>query len=192
MKLLIPVLLLFASSAQALQADRFECTVSLKDYDTNQVVEHVQEFDMARISLSASPAPDIRLTGSRTSMRLSLDLPNAVVNSDVVFYYKHAVRLDDSLKPVDARQFACVAIGMRRCAKPAGTDPNCYDTEIPQVVCKEPKNPFDPLSGWTPTSLIGGVPMFNDRGSGSATAESVQGNSRVVTILNCKFKGTYW
>ncbi|MFS4460701.1 hypothetical protein [Bdellovibrio sp. HCB2-146] len=190
MKLLIPVLLLFASSAQALEADRFECKVTLKDYETNQVVEQVQEFDMARQSLSASPSPDVRMTAARTTMQASLERKDTIVKTNIAFYYKHAVKLDATGKPVDARQFACVGISLGKCTKHGS--PKCGDSDTPQVICKEPRDPFDSATGWTPTKLIDGVPMFTDRGSGDATAETTDGTSRVVTIFSCKYKGTYW
>lgn len=62
--------LVLSSTSHALVADKFKCRLEIKDLGSNVSAKEEKDFFIARLPLSASPAPDVRLTASQTTDRL--------------------------------------------------------------------------------------------------------------------------
>lgn len=185
-------LIFYAGASQALVSDSFSCTLKITDLESQTSTQQQQNFFVARLPLSFSPSPDVRITTGETQSRLRLETKKADLIANVNFYYKHAVKNDASGSPVEARQFSCIGIGGGYCPKRAsGNGPiPCYDSE---VACMEFPDPFDPAQGWTPTSLISGVPAFDDRVLSATRASITDDTGRTVGTINfdCKYRGSF-
>lgn len=192
MKTLWPLLavLMMVSTSHALISDRFSCKIKIIDTVTSTSSEQQQDFFVARLPMSASPSPNIRLTTGQSKMRLSLDSPKAILSANVNFYYKHAVRLDEIGVPVEARQMSCVGLLGGYCSKHGGDMKLCGEG---QVGCMDSFDPFDPVKGWSPTSLVENMPIFNERALGPMLAVINDDAGTEVGKINfeCKYQGTF-
>lgn len=192
MKTLLPLLalILMSSTSHAVIADRFSCKMKITDRSTGASTEKEQDFYVARIPLSTSPAPDVRLTAGQTQTKLALETPKATMSAHVNFYYKHAVKIDSAGNSTEARQMSCMGLSGSYCPKNGTGLQLCSDGV---VQCMEFSDPFDPVKGWNPTSLIGNMPAFNERALGAITAIIRDDNSQDVGTINfeCKYQGSF-
>jgi hypothetical protein len=182
--------LFLARPAHALVADKFDCVLELSDAASGATAKTDKQFFVARLPLSSSPAPDVRLTAGQTTERLLLDLPTASFGANLNFYYKHALRIDANGKPLEARQLTCVGLTGDFCAKGKTGLQICSEAS---VACIEPPNPFDVKNGWSMTTLFDGVPAFNEQKLGAKATLITDGAGKMVgtVTLNCQFLGTY-
>ena len=187
---LLPLGLFLAHPAHALVADKFHCVLELSDAASKATAKEDREFFVARLPLSASPAPDVRLTAGQTTERLLLDLPTANFGANLNFYYKHALKIDANGNALEARQLTCVGLTGNFCAKDHTGMQICSEAT---VACMEPPNPFDVKNGWSMTTLFDGVAAFNEQTLGAKATSITNGAGKMVgTVqLNCQFLGTY-
>lgn len=184
--------LVVSSTSHALVADKFKCRLEVKDLGSKTSAKEEKDFFIARLPLSASPAPDVLLTASQTTESLTLDTPKAEFGANLNFYYKHAVRIDANGNPLEARQLTCIGLTGNYCEKSSGGG-GIHTCSSSMVACMEPQNPFDPNNDWSPTGLIGGIPTFNEQTLGPATAtiSDDNGNSVGVVNLSCQYMGSF-
>lgn len=178
--------------SQALTTDKFSCTLSVIDLKSKISTKTEKELFMARIPISASPSPDVRVTGSQINESLSLKIGAIQLTAQLNFYYKHAVKLGENGQPLEARQLTCMALSGGYCDTSEG-DGDYVLCGINMFVCAEPEDPFEPNNGWTITGLIHGIPSFNEQTLGPATY-NISNNKREVVgraDVSCQYKGTY-
>lgn len=183
--------LVMSSTSHAVVADKFKCRLEVKDLGSAASAKEEKDFFIARLPLSASPAPDVRLTASQTTESLTLDTPKAQFGANLNFYYKHAVKIDANGTPLEARQLTCIGLTGNYCEKSGGGGLQICSSSM--VACMEPQNPFDPNNGWSPTGLISGVPTFNEQTLGPATATITDDNGNNVGTVNlsCQYMGSF-
>lgn len=191
--LLATMALIISGSAHALVSDRFKCTMALEDPNSGNTAKQEQEFNITRLSLSASPAPDVRITGGNADSKLHLLQKEMDLSANIQLYYQHAVRLDPNGKPVEARQVTCLNIGYSYCKKqdpPPGT-PNigCFGMQSKCYVGL----PYDPNHPWDQVDLINDVPAFNLRAELSTDYNGTDEQGKVLSRINvvCQYMGTY-
>ncbi len=187
-------------SSHALVADGFKCAMVIQDKTSDASTRQKMEFFIARLPLSASPAPDVRLSAGISNQSLSLEKENAKLSAHLNFYYKHAIKLDSNGTPVDARQFTCIGLSATYCSKSGdrserGRDPgdihSCSDFAIS---CMDHGDPFSDENGWSRTNLVDGEPTFNEQGLARETLTSIRdknGTEMGTVKLTCQYTGSY-
>lgn len=185
--------LAISSTSHAVVADRFRCTLEVKELVSEISTKVEKMFFIARLPLSASPAPDVRLTASQISESLILQTPQAKLSGDLNFYYKHAVKIDMNGVPLEARQLSCISLTGGYCKKPVGDEDTLYPCSASMIACMEPYNPFDPNNGWSPTGLVDGIPTFNQQTMAPVTynISDYNGNNVGVVNLSCQYMGSF-
>jgi hypothetical protein len=186
-KFLAILILMTPWMSHAVVADSFSCKLEIQDKKGHETSQEFK-FQMMRLPLSTSPAPDVRMTGSSMEFRHSLNTPDFGLYANLTFYYNHAMKIDGTGKVLEARQKTCMALSVTACSKKDDLN-MCSNSTF---ACM-PTPPFDPVKGWGKVGLIGGVPTFQERDLSSTTAEIQDQDGTVVgtAILNCEFKGTY-
>ncbi len=184
-------LLVMCSASHALVADKFKCQIELKDTVSHTSAKIDKDFFIARLPLSASPSPDVRLTAGGAIESLALSTPKAKLSANLNFYYKHAVRLDEHGTTLEARQLTCVALTGSYCEKSDDGGLTLCGGGLAR--CFESLNPFDPIKGWSPTALIDGMPKFNEQTFGPATTPIQDKNGNQVGSVNfqCQLLGSF-
>lgn len=184
--------LVMSSTSHALVADKFKCTLEIKDYGSKASTKEDKDFFIARLPLSASPAQDVRLTASQTLETLTLGTTKAEFSANLNFYYKQAVKVDVNGNPLEARQLTCIGLTGNYCEK-SGSGGGIQYCMTSAIACSEPPNPFDPNNGWSPTRLVDGIPAFNEQTLGPATAIISDDNGKSVGVvnLNCQYMGSF-
>ncbi len=178
--------------SHALVADKFKCSIEIKDYDTQATIKQAQEFFVARIPLSASPAPDVRMTAGQTLQGLTLRTAKANFGASLNFYYRHATKIDAIGSSTDARQLTCLGLSGDYCEHGSSDEINVCSTSV--VACFESTDdPFDPDFGWPPSTVSNGIPSFNESDLVPKTQiiRNDQGIAKGVINLNCRFMGTF-
>ncbi|MGZ3775179.1 MAG: hypothetical protein ACXVCN_15750 [Bdellovibrio sp.] len=184
------LIMAFSGASQALVSDHFLCTLKIEDFVSKESTEQQQDLFITRIPLNSSPAADVRITAGQTTTALTLDTRNAVVTANVNFYYKHAVKTDASGNLLEARQTTCVGITGHYC-ETSKEDPH-HSCATSSIACLVSQDPFNPLTGWGSVSIIDGIPTFNEKGLGLATATlSNNGVQAGIISFDCKYAGTY-
>ena len=180
---------MLTSTSHAVLSDKFKCTFEIKDLISKVSSKVDKEFFVARLPLSASPSPDIRLTAGQVSERFTLNTPQAEFGANLNFYYKHAIKNDANGKITDARQLTCVGLVGDYCEKSSGLHLCGSGT----VSCKEPQDPFDQINGWTQTTFLGLIPMFNQQTLAPRTTNIHDDNGNNVGVVNltCQYMGSY-
>jgi len=180
--------------AQALVADSFECKLKITDSISAETDEQRLYFNIARLPLSRSPAPDVRITTGTSSFDNNFRTQKYTITTSASLYYSHAVKVNSNGQVQDARQKTCVIISGSACSKSGGT-PNapCF---IFQAYCPQSihdSDPFDPASGWSQIATSGNEPLFQERDLTTATQKIYDENKNAVgeATFSCKFRGTY-
>ena len=178
----------FSFNSQAMTVDRFQCELTIRDVGTNQSTRETKNFDIARVPLSISPAADIRLTAGQSVESLRFSTSAGTVVANLNFYFKHAVRVDSSGVPLEARQLTCVGLSANYCPKSSKIE-ICDNAT---VTCLEPAKPFDVKNGWSPSVLNNGIPGFNEQtlNPSNLTITSSDGTSATV-VSSCVHTGTF-
>ena len=190
------IALLLASTSHALVADRFKCSIEIKDLISENTSKQDKDFFIARLPVShvtppgTNPPSDMIFTVGRTTERMTLDTPNATFGANLNFYFKHVVRSNPD-GSVEARQRTCVGLTGDYCKR--GRDNHIGHCSDMQVACMESSNPFDPNVGWAPTSVVAGIPTFNEQTLAPATRNITDSDGKTVGTVNlaCKFLGSY-
>lgn len=183
--------LVVSSTSHAVIADRFKCTLELKDLGSQISTKEDKDFFIARLPLS--PEENVRLTASQATETLTLQTPKAELTANLNFYYKHAVKIDANGNPLEARQMTCIGLTGDYCEKSRSGDANIGTCSTSMIACLEAEDPFDPNSGWSPTGLIGGRPTFNEQTLGPATTMIDDDNGNIVGSVNldCRYMGSF-
>lgn len=175
--------------AQAVPADAFTCKLTILDQTTGNKNEQYLSFQVARLPLSASPAPDVRLTAGRAGWSDHLDTNKSTIYTTIGIDYTHATKIDSTGHVIDARQRSCISLSSSACNKnnPTGS------CSVSSYACSLAENPFDPVNGWSKVSFIGDLPAFQERDLSLVTANMEDETGKIVgrTTLDCTFKGTY-
>ena len=161
MKILVAVaLILFTSSVWATVVDSFSCELTLKDLVTRQKVQQKAQFDVARRPLSQSPYPGLYVTTGQASIRAEINNANSThtMTVDIDIDYNHAIKEGSDLS--EARQSFCLAPSTFYCPKTQKPE-QCVG--LGQVCGNWLVDPFDPQYGWTPVTIVDGVPIFDQR-----------------------------
>ncbi len=189
--LLILVTGLAPLTSYAVVADKFTCSIELKDFATKLSTKQDKDFFIARLPLAASPSPDVRMTAGKAFDNLTFNVGKGEYNATVNFFYKHALRMDEHGVPVEARQLTCVAPYGTYCDKSEGEGPFLCNSAA--LMCMDSDKPFDPEKGWSPTPLSGDTPAFNDKAIAATSQNIKDENGHTVGQLNvdCRFKGTF-
>jgi hypothetical protein len=177
--------------AHAIAADSFECRSWITDETTGDRREENYTFQTARLPLSRSPSPDVRITTGHMQGRGELDTKNNYIFSHLNFSYSHAVKLNSAGLVAEARQRTCVTFSVSACSK--GTGNNLKICSMGAVSCLQGADPFDPANGWSVVTTIDEHPMFQERDLVPASYPIKDENGKIVgqAYLDCKFKGTY-
>ncbi len=66
--------------------------------------------------------------------------------------------------------------------------------ERERSMCIFNSDPFDPIHGWTPISLIDGIPTFDESGFTPLVGPIMDenGQERGLFRLDCQYRGFYW
>ena len=190
--------LLASSQAHALATDKFQCRIVVAEDKSGASMSQSQDFFVARLPLSASPAPDVRLTAGTQYSETNLETENGKITTTLNMYYKHAVRLDSAANPVDARQLTCVSLTTNYCPKSKIPNGNNDDLEMCSILssaCLDSEDPFGDNDDWVKVSIIGGQPMFDERTLGNEQQQTVRdgsGNRVGLAKFACSYKGTYY
>ncbi len=180
--------------SHALVSDGFKCAMEIKDKTSAASTRQKMEFFIARLPLSASPAPDVRLTAGFSYQSLSLETKKAKLGAYLHFYYKHAVKLDANYTPIEARQLTCIDLATSHCPKGHGNGDDEIDIckDLSLTSCAEPRDPFDKDNGWARTTLIDGEPSFNEQSREIVTSIKDEKGTEVGTAkLTCQYTGSY-
>jgi hypothetical protein len=186
--------LVVSSTSHAVVADKFKCTLEVKDLESKASTKEEKDFFIARLPLSGSPAPHVRITAGETIEDLALSTPKGEISANLYLYYKHAVRTDVNGNPLEARQFTCIALTGSYCESSSGDGSGHNQScSIGAFACAEPPNPFDPDTGWSPTALFSGVPTFNEQTLGPSTTNisDDSGNTIGVASFSCRYLGSF-
>ena len=194
--LLTLIALCIASTSNALVADRFKCSLEIKDLVSNNTSKQDKDFFIARLPVSqitppgVNPIADVVFTAGRTMERMTLNTPEAKFGASLNFYFKHAVR-SDANGPVEARQLTCIGLTADYCKKGSGNGIGLCGEST--VACLESSNPFDPNKGWAQTSLFAGVPVFNEQTLAPTSRNITDDSGNIVGLVNlaCQYLGSY-
>lgn len=189
--LLILIATVAPVTSHALVADRFNCTMEIKAMGSKASAKQEKDFFVARLPLSESPSPDVRLTAGQTMDYLTLNTDKGEFSASLNFYFKHAVKLDANGVPTEARQLTCAGLYGSYCEWSTGDEPTVCSTGA--VACFDSNPPFDPSNGWSETSLSGGVPAFNEKmlAPVSQDIKDDKGNKVGLLSLSCQYKGSF-
>ena len=188
------VVLFIASTSNALVADRFKCSLEIKDFNSRNTSKQDKEFFIARLPTSpilppsVNPNPNVRLTAGQTTERMTLDTPEAKFGANLNFYFKHAVR-SDANGSLEARQLTCIGLSTDYCKHGSGLK-LCSERT---VRCMEPTNPFDPNNGWDQTTMFGPIPSFNEQALAPISRNITDDNRNIVGVVNlsCQYLGSF-
>lgn len=191
-RLITAVLLSVPLISQALTTDKFSCTLSVTDLKSKISTKAEKDLFIARLPMSASPSPDVRVTGGDISESLVLDLGSIQLSGELNFYFKHAIKMGLNGQPLEARQLTCMSLAGSYCDKTKG-DGDFVICSRSYLTCAEPADPFEPNNGWAIADLINGIPSFNEQTLGPATYNISNDSGVVVGVANviCRYKGTY-
>jgi hypothetical protein len=195
MEVLMKQFLIFAlfsvASVQswALVADRFRCEFTIEANGSALISKHRQDFAVARLPYKPhQPVPDVTFTQGSAPAAWMLHDESGEFLLNMNFYYNHALR--NTGGKTEARQFTCLTVSGTYCAK---GDQGC--TEL-NTMCGEysDPNPFDPIHGWTETSVQDGVPMFNARTLApiKITVSDLHAKLFGTAAVTCTHVGAYW
>ena len=190
------IALCLASTSNALVADRFKCSLEIKDFVSKNTSKQDKDFFIARLPVSqitppgANPDPDIVfITAGRTMESMTLDTPEAKFGANLNFYYKHAVRRGAN-GSLEARQLTCIGLTANYCKHGSGNGIGlCGETS---VACMESTNPFDPNNGWAQTTMFGPIPTFNEQVL-APTSRNIADGGNIVGVVNlsCQYLGSF-
>ncbi len=190
------VALFIASTSNALVADRFKCSLEIKDFVSKNKSKQDKDFFIARLPVSqitppgVNPTPDIFFTAGRTMERMTLNTSEAKFGANLNFYFKHAVR-SDANGSLEARQLTCIGLTADYCKHDSGNGIGlCGES---RVTCMESTNPFDPNNGWAPTTMLGPIPAFNEQALAPASRNITDDNGNIVGVVNlsCQYLGSF-
>ncbi len=187
---LIGLLAMISLQSHALVADRFKCALEIRDLDSRLSTKQEQEFFIGRLPLSASPASDVRITAGQTMASVKLNTTKAQLGANLNFYYKHATKINSNGVATEARQLTCIGLTGNYCEKYGGGLGLCSEMT---VACMEPNDPFNETNGWSPSTLIGGIPSFNEHSLSPViqTIKDDQGQEKGTIKLNCQYLGSF-
>jgi hypothetical protein len=191
-RILIGMALLLAGQAHALISDKFKCSLELKDNPSGQTLRQDQEFFVARLPLSASSSPQVRMTAGEIHSDAKLNMSDGQLSGGLGLYYKHALKLDASGNPLEARQTTCLTVSGTFCEFSGSRSSTPHSCGSMVSACLEPSDPFDPNYGWDQVALIEGFPTFHEKPMSRATViEDENGQPRGQATLNCQFMGSF-
>jgi len=173
--------------SHAVTADSFECSMTVKDDLTGESNTQSSSFQIARMPLSESPAPDVRLTAGQIKFNGSLVDKSRFLTASYGVTYNQAIRLDPTGHEIDPRQTACVTFDTSACTI---SSTRCLGIS---TACGMYENPYDPKYGWAPVPFAGGVPAFSDKILTPVTKDIEDENQKKVgtATVSCHYTGTY-
>lgn len=189
--LLALMALMIASTSNALVADKFKCSMEIKAVETRNSAKQEKEFFIARLpALPILPTPNVRLTVGRTQERMTLDTPAGEFGANLNFYFKHAVNTNPDIG-IEPRQFTCLGFSTDFC--PHGSGSGLQLCSQGQVACLESSDPFSTDNGWALTSMVIGIPAFNEKALAPVTHKIIDDQGKTVGVANlvCQYLGTY-
>lgn len=191
--IIITAALMLTATSHAVVAEKFKCTLEIKDTMSNTSTKEDKEFFVARVPLSESPSPNVRLTAGQMNERLTFNTAKAELGANLNFYYKHAVKIDSNGKTIEARQHTCVGLIGDYCEKSGNGSGQVIQCMSGTVACIESEDPFDPNIGWAKTSVYGSTPEFNSQALAPITSNITNDSGNVVGIVNmsCHYLGTF-
>ncbi len=188
--ILILMALCMTSTSNALIADKFRCSLEIKDFKSKNLSKQDKEIFIARLPTQSSD-PQIQFTIGQVFERLSLKTPTAELSANLNFYFKHAIKTHSS-GLTEARQLTCVALTTDYCER--GPGPGIVACSASSAMCMEPPYPFDLNLGWQKTLISAAGPVFNEQellAPITVDVKNDQGAIVGVANLNCKHKGTF-
>lgn len=193
-RLALAALALTASQgAHAIVADKFVCQISITDGDGRSMQQKTDLF-IARLPLSSSPSPDVRLTAATHLTTAELETPQAKTRANLKIDYTHAVKIDSNGHAMQAKQHSCITLTVNICPKRNGSGVQlCQDM---MLACFQPDDPFgsDPMQGWTTVGITpDGTPSFDEQRpiSYAETVTDDTGAHRATVVASCQYRGTY-
>ena len=180
----------FPFSANAAFFDSFVCNLELRDQKSGQVAKQELWFDVGRRSLSASPSPEIEMTGGFAGSTQSFELGEYTVGAGFSLGYTIATRTNSSGQ-VEALQSTCLAAtNISFCPKKEGRQ-GC--TSMAEG-CLQSGEPFKDPTGWTAMRVIDKTPFFEERTlhplRGVVTRNVADKSVVASYLITCQFKGT--
>lgn len=183
---IVSVIALWGSFSQAqVIADLFECSAKITDLKTNESAESVGIAAGNRIVTPTQQPANYEMTTAEAKLSLTLNGRSSTYKVDYNLHYGFAKRPIGS--PTEARQFVCNQVSLHSCQGSRCSSANESCVTLP--------DPFNPIYGWSMTSMIQNVPMFNEQLlrplDTIITVNENDPNGARVTVA-CKFKGTYF
>lgn len=178
--------------SQAIVADRFLCETRLTNESNSEMFVQRSEFSVARLPLSYSPAPNVRLTVGQLNLSQAFEGANdEYVDFNTNISYTHAVRLDASGTAVQAKEYLCAFINVGNCSP---KDPTCSS---PKGACNiagdDPFNTNNPNPIWADTQIVDGTPVLSPTaGVGNFKLIGRSNRDNIFTGTGtCTYLGTY-
>ncbi len=178
-------------------ADMFECRAQIVDLKTDDSAESVATTAGRRVVTpidfsTGLPYPS-GMEVSKAEAKVSLALNGKVNTYKVDFNLQYGFAKRHLPRPTEARQYVCNQVSLQRCTKGQnGEMGTCFATSS---MCLAIRDPFDPKYGWSETSLIQNVPVFNEKLlrplDTIVPIDQNDPNGAHVTV-SCKFQGTYY
>lgn len=183
---IVSVIALWGSFSEAqVIADLFECNAKITDLKTNESAESVGIAAGNRIVTPTQQPTNFEMTTAEAKLSLTLNGRSSTYKVDYDLHYGFAKRPLGS--PIEARQFICHQVSLESCQGNSCSAAN--------NTCVTFLDPFDPKYGWSTTSMIQNVPMFNEQllrpFDTIIPVDENDPNGARVTV-SCKFKGTYF
>lgn len=187
--LLLMIMLNASANAQAVVADSFKCQIQITEKDNlEESMKQDFVFYLVRFPLSASPAPNVRLTAAFADGRAEMRNNLRTITANLTFDYQHGTKLDSLGQVVEARQKTCLALTADWCAEGNGS---CSETKFN---CLSSIDPFNPTQGWSVVNFAAdGTPFFDQKTliPYSITFKDAMGVDRGTATVTCEYKGSY-
>jgi len=173
------------SHAQGIITDLFECRAKIVNLKTNESAESVGIAAGNRIVTSTQQPTNFEMTTAEAELSLALNGQITTYKVDFNLHYGFAKRPVGN--PTEARQYVCNQVSLQSCQN--------GQCSAASDICVPVPDPFDPTYGWSVTSMIQNVPMFNEqllRPLDTIMPISPEDPNGAHVTVSCKFKGTYF
>lgn len=186
--------LLIPALSHAVIADKITCSLTVTNKNTGTKVEQSANFFVGRLPMSASPAPDVRMTMGIANQALNAMVDDFKVSVNVGLSYRHAMKIDSSNNVVAAAQQSCVDTQSTICPKATGPDPVGCAAATVMCVGNSQDDPFNGSPFWKPVSVVDNVPYFVQYPLTDTLTTILDGPTVPTTFevaTSCVYWGTY-
>ena len=90
--LIIALMSLAPYMAHAIAADSFKCKLIVDPYSPGNHSEQYFSFQIARLPMSSSPSPDVRLSGGGAELSHQWETTENSISTSITLNYMHAMK----------------------------------------------------------------------------------------------------